>query len=84
MFPLYWWDNSDTPFISSLFCCYFSEVTLDRLLQMSSLGDLDIQDNPLSDETQTALDKVEIINISTGVSDPKGRELEELEWWRGL
>ena len=51
---------------------------------MSSLGDLDIQDNPLSDETQTALDKVEIINISTGVSDPKGRELEELEWWRGL
>lgn len=46
---------------------------------MHSLGDLDIQDNPLTEEVQDALDKVELISISTGVSDPKGKELDELE-----
>lgn len=65
-------------------CISCVEVAVERLSSMSSLETLDMQDNPLTDEAQVALHSMELVSIHTGISDPKGRELEELEWWRNL
>lgn len=65
--------------ISVFLCIPFVEVAVERLSSMSSLETLDMQDNPLTDEAQVALHSMELVSIHTGISDPKGRELEELE-----
>ena len=46
---------------------------------MSSIKELDLQDNPLTEEIQSRLRDIDRCTIHIGDSDPIGKELEELE-----
>jgi hypothetical protein len=46
---------------------------------MSSLRELDLQDNPLPEETQGRLRDIDMFTVHIGDSDPVGKELEEVE-----
>ncbi|XP_060601694.1 leucine-rich repeat-containing protein 40-like [Ruditapes philippinarum] len=54
-------------------------IDLERLRKMSSLRELDLQDNPLPEETQGMLRDIDMFTVHIGDSDPVGKELEEVE-----
>ena len=47
---------------------------------MNSLQELDLQDNPLRDDTKTQLSEMKLFTVQVGASDPVGKELDDLEW----
>ncbi|XP_052268314.1 leucine-rich repeat and death domain-containing protein 1-like [Dreissena polymorpha] len=56
-----------------------TDLEVSRLNSMSALVELDIQDNPLSADTQTALSDMDWFTVHLGESDPVGKSLDKLD-----
>lgn len=56
-----------------------SDVDIEALKKMSSLKEINLQDNPLNESTQQILKDIDTFAVLVGESDPIGKELEELE-----
>ena len=58
---------------------YVSEVDVERLRKMLTLSEVDLQDNPLSKETEEKLKDIDVFNVLVGESDPIGKQLDNVE-----
>ncbi|XP_052762950.1 leucine-rich repeat-containing protein 20-like [Mya arenaria] len=56
-----------------------SDLNITKVQSMPALKGLDVQDNPLSPETVSKLAGIDQPSVLFGVSDPAGKELEQLE-----
>ena len=58
---------------------YVSDVDVERLRKMLTLSEVDIQDNPLSKETEEKLKDIDVFSVLVGESDPIGKQLDNVE-----
>ena len=58
---------------------YVSEVDVERLRKMLTLSEVDLQDNPLSKETEEKLKDIDVFSVLVGESDPIGKQLDNVE-----
>ena len=58
---------------------YVSEIDVERLRKMLTLSEVDLQDNPLSKETEEKLKDIDVFSVLVGESDPIGKQLDNVE-----
>lgn len=71
----------DCPTLSTINAKYnkIADVDIERLNKMSSLRELDLQDNSLTEDVKEKLQDVELFTVLLGESDPLGKQLEDVE-----
>ena len=61
------------------FVKYFVDVDADKLRKMLTLIEVDLQDNPLTTETEDKLKDIDVFTVQVGESDPAGKQLDHVE-----
>ena len=61
------------------FVKYFVDVDADKLRKMLTLTEVDLQDNPLTKETEDKLKDIDVFMVQVGESDPAGKQLDHVE-----
>lgn len=56
-----------------------SNVDVERLRKLLTLSEVDLQDNPLTTETEGKLKEIDVFTVLVGVSDPEGKDLHKVE-----
>lgn len=56
-----------------------TDVDVERLRKLLTLSEVDLQDNPLTTETEGKLKEIDVFTVLVGVSDPEGKDLHKVE-----
>lgn len=79
---MFFYKPNSCGYIPSIYITSFvmiSDVDVERLRKLLTLSEVDLQDNPLTTETEGKLKEIDVFTVLVGVSDPEGKDLHKVE-----